>query len=145
MKATSKQLATLRRIGHMVDALSLQSRAFHRACETAREYRERLTRRLEQLGRDLRNSQLEELARRFPVEHGPRLAAARAEIEAVEAQIAESKAEEETIRARAAALNPFVASNRAVFDEALEYLRLSRSDIGVPWGESAEPSTTVEV
>jgi hypothetical protein len=145
VKATSKQLAALRRIGLMVDALSLQSRAFHRACETSREYRQRLTLRLEQLVRNLRSHQLEELARRFPEEYGQRLAAARAEIEIVEGQIAESKAEEEAIRERSAELTQFIGPNGARLDEALEQLRLSRSDIGVPWGERDELTTTVAV
>lgn len=145
MKATSKQLAALRRIGHIVDALSLQSRAFHRAIETGREYRERLSRRLEELARDVRSRQLEMLAYQSPVEHGPRLAAARADIEAVETQLAESKAEEEAIRQRSAELSQFVGTNRDRLDEALAQLRLSPADVGFPWGERAEQSTVVPI
>jgi predicted nucleic acid-binding Zn-ribbon protein len=145
VKASLKQLAALRRIGHMVDALSLQSRAFHRACETAREYRQRLTLRLEELARYVRSHQLEDLARRFPEEHGQRLAEARAEIEQIEGQIAESKAEEETIRARSAELAQFIGTNQDRLDEALETLRLSRADVGAPWGERDELSTVVAI
>jgi predicted nucleic acid-binding Zn-ribbon protein len=145
VKASTKVMKKLRALGRAVDALTQQSRNYSRACEAGREFRERLRSRISELEETIVHAQLEELARRDNERYGPKLRAIRSELNELNEQFAESKAEEEEIREQWSELNMFVSSNSDRLDKALRYLGKHRSDLGVPFGERTNARADVVI
>ncbi|MGE3774230.1 MAG: hypothetical protein AB7I32_14995 [Gammaproteobacteria bacterium] len=143
--ATPTLMRRLRELGRLVDMLTGESRSYSRHCEVAGEFRQSVRLKLAKLEQDMANGQLERNARAYPAEYASPLKKARAEIDALKAQLSESEAEEESIRARWAELSIFVASNSERLDQALAAIGRSRDELGIPWGDYSDARADVSI
>lgn len=136
MQANKNLMKKLRALRRTEDALTQQSRNYSRACEAAREFRDRLKARIEQLEQTIVREQLEQLARYDSETYGAKLRDMRSKLDDTKAQLGDSQAEEDEIREEWSKLNSFLSPLIARLDDALQRLGKRRSDIGgVPFDD----------
>lgn len=136
---SSRQIRTIRKIGAVVDELSLRNAAAGRAIEAVREQRRRLQDDIARIDRRVRDEQLELSARPDAVAIAT-LKGLRAEQSSLREQVQDCEQQIEETMQKRDKLNEVLGPWSQTLDAVLGYARVSRAAIGIPFGSEVPPS-----
>jgi len=141
---TSRQIRVARKIGAVVDELSLRSEAARRAIEAVREQRRRVRDDIARIDRRVRDEQLEADARHDATSKAT-LNSLREKHAALQEQLADCERQVEDTMAKLKRLTEFLAPWEATLDAVLAYMRASRASLGIAFGDDVPRSFQPDV
>lgn len=136
---TSRQIRAARKIGAVVDELSLRNTAAGRAIEAVREQRRRLQDDIAGIDRRVRDQQLE-LSARLDAVIGATLKSLRAEQATLREQVADCERQIDETLLKRNRLNEVLAPWSQTLDAVLTYARVSRASLGIAFGSDVSRS-----